>query len=1025
MLFYIYKVKFLSVIFFILYFSYSKAQQPFTPPAAVANSYTFTDKDGYTDFNYATIYHAPSGKVYTKTYDGHLVIHGNNYRIPLPSISNEGVLAGYFYEVNKNEAWYYDSKKIVVLRNDTVHRIVRLPKEFMLYAEINGSLVYINNMDGFAETYVFLGKEFVKKPLADDLKLKFDGATYFSGKAFYLSATTADSLFLYKILPSNFTFKKVATYALGNTLIREFTDELNFKVQRTDKDNAVLVITNGQIIKTVHNRGNEYIIPYGNAEIYPYGLIKMEDGYRQIINLTQPANRNLFIISEDHTNLLDFENHYGSLYASTGNKPMRIFNTIKKYPTLFNNSNSNGIFSLRQDEEGDIWAGSYNKGISIISQKGVRPLASIEEKITNGGSAFKKNMYLLVEGFNPGLYRINRNEKISRLTKGMYGFFTYISKDSNYFYIGTGGHKGLWRTPTAQLENDAPLWDKIDSSRGTKLLNILTITEDTVGRIWCGHSKRGVMVYDPKKNSAKTWLTEKNEIAFGAYASVTDAMGTVWMGSGTNGLWYYKDYSQEPSPLSCKKINHPLLGNTKALTALTIYKSWLVISGYDKMMLLNLDSFYQKNKIILRYLNPQEAAFTSFTEQNTSFTSVTDSTVWFSTGDMLYQWDIKKWLSLPQYKVAVTTRAEWSNKQLVLLLNKNNLFKPGNNSFDIQVRYLSPDNMPRYSRAALIKEGEEVLLPEPALQSIYSIKNISSGQYQFILEIFEADGSTTRYVYKIYIQKFLWQQWWFWLILSGIVLGSIFYFINLKRKRQLAEQKVKTQEAELHSFKSEQEKKMANLQLIGLSNQFRPHFILNALNTIGAQMDDKPEAESVLSRLGESVNLIFNHSRQQKILHSFENEWRLVINIIHIHRMMYLKELETKLPESTVIDCVKNIQVPLGILQIPVENALLHGLSNREGAPWKLYITIAENENFITVNITDNGVGRKKSAILSNYTKHGTGTKNQNEIISIINASNTNKISITYQDEIYSNSSERYGTAVTITIPKQLTYGNG
>jgi len=1001
----------------------TKAQLTFNAPAAVTNTYTLSDKDGYIGFNYATIYHAPSGKVYTKTYDGDLAIHGNNYRIPLSSISNEGTLIGYFYEVNEQETWYYDSKKIVVLRSDTVFRIIRLPKEFELYTEINGSLVYISNMSAYKEIYTFSGKEFVKRGYTDVINTKFDGNIYISGKSYYTATNNNDSLIIYELLPTSFRFKKVAAYATGKVTIRQFTNMQNLTAQSTVKEKAILQIKNGSIKKNVDEKETVYNLI--NTQTYPYNFFKLKDGYRQIVNITQPTEKAPLFISQDYANLLDYENHYGSFYAGTGNKPLRIFTTIKKYPALFSNNNSNAIFSLRQDETGDIWAGSYNGGITIIHNEEAHALPNNKAKITNGGSAFNKNMYLLDEGFGRGLFRINKAGKSRRLTKDMYGFYTYITKDRKHFYIGTGGHNGLWQTTTTQLETDEPMWHKIDSSKGANLLNILTITEDSLGRIWCGHSKRGLMVYDPKKDRATTWLTEKKETSFGAFSSITDTKGTVWLGSGTNGLWYYNDYSKKPSPLNCKKINHPLLGNSNAITSLTIYKNWLVISGYDKMMLLNLDSFHLKNKIILRYLNPQEAGFTSFTEQNTSLTSTTDSTVWFSSSDLLYQWDVKKWLSLPVYKVTVKVLVESGNNQTVLQPGENNEFKPGNNSFDILVHYLSPDNMPRYSSAVLIKAGDSILLPEPSLQNIYSIKNISSGRYQFILEIYEADGSTTRYVYKINIQKFLWQQWWFWLLLCGLLLATIIYFINLKRKRQLAEQKAKTKEAEFHSFKSEQEKKLANLQLVSLSSQFRPHFILNALNTIGAQMDDKPEAESVLSRLGESVNIIFNHAREQKILHHFENEWSLVTNLVHIHQLMYLKKLETHFPADEIIERIKNIQVPMGILQIPVENALLHGLSNREEGPWKLLIDIKEIENYISVTITDNGVGRKKSATLSNYTRHGTGTKNQDEIINIINTANAHKINIAYRDEIYTAGNESFGTSVTIKIPNTLHDGNG
>ena len=204
--------------------------------------------------------------------------------------------------------------------------------------------------------------------------------------------------------------------------------------------------------------------------------------------------------------------------------------------------------------------------------------------------------------------------------------------------------------------------------------------------------------------------------------------------------------------------------------------------------------------------------------------------------------------------------------------------------------------------------------------------------------------------------------------------------------------------------------------------QFRPHFILNALNTIGAQMDDKPEAEMVLSRLGESINIIFGHAQQQKISHAFADEWSLVKNIIELHKLMYLKQLETKLPTLEVINSINNIKLPLGLLQIPVENALLHGLSNKEIGPWLLTIEIKEDDINAVVTIKDNGVGRKNAATLSNFTKHGTGTKNIGNILQIINANNTNKITIVYKDDIYKNESLTYGTAAIITIPKDFNY---
>ena len=110
------------------------------------------------------------------------------------------------------------------------------------------------------------------------------------------------------------------------------------------------------------------------------------------------------------------------------------------------------------------------------------------------------------------------------------------------------------------------------------------------------------------------------------------------------------------------------------------------------------------------------------------------------------------------------------------------------------------------------------------------------------------------------------------------------------------------------------------------------------------------------------------------------------------------------------------------MLQIPVENALLHGLSNKENGPWLLTIDIKEDSINVVVTIRDNGVGRKNAGTLSNFTKHGTGTKNISNILQIVNAKNKNKITIVYEDDIYKSENIAYGTAAIITILKHFNY---
>ena len=1019
-------MKYLLISFFIIFYQSGYTQSAF--PAGVANTYTLSGKEGYNGFIYCTIQFAPDGTIYTCDYSGNVEIHGNNYSIKLDSLK-KGTLIGAFKIIDSSEVWAISVKNIIVIKNKKVSSIIELPVNTFSYAYRGDkkSIYVFSISQKKAETWLVSAEGKFKLSTSDFEFNANDGGIYEVAKSeIWLIKREKSELLMYQFdtIKSDFVFKK--SYS-GFYWVWNIIDENNFYASnRVSAHNMGYRVTNGTVnkLKTTFSTGlaNSYYLLGGNGS-RSEALYKYNNNKYFTVNIDSNLNlqKKILFSSADEITAANknISGHY--YFGFTSNRPLLIFPYIKKYPSIFNNNNSSAIFTVKEDTAGSIWAGSYQSNLSVLTKGKIKEIKDNSYKMMNGGSYYGNHMYLIGEG-SAGLLQYDMKGNAKKVNSPSTGFYTYVSKDKKHFYYTTINQLGLWQTTTESLQTLNPVWNKIDSTKGNKINNILTIAEDTVGRIWCGHSRSGIVIYNPATNKAQTWRIDKNETHFGAFSSLTDKQGTIWMGSG-NGLWYYNDYSKEASPQNCHQINHPLLSSGKLITALTLYDKWLVIAAYDKVLLFDLKSFYENKKTVLRYLNPYEAAFTSFTEQNTMLTAK-DSSVWFSTSDMLYQWDIKNWLVLPVYKIKNEVVVISNAKEISLTEGSIVSFAPGFNSFDIHVQYVSPDNMPRYTSAALIKDGDTVLLPEPGLQSIYNIKNIAADNYNFILDVFETDGTTTRYIYPITIKKYLWQLWWFWAVLSAATVGVFFYLYNLKRKKQLAEEKAKTKEAELQSFKNEQEKKLANLHLVTLSSQFRPHFILNALNTIGAQMDDKPEAESVLSRLGESVNLIFNHAQQHKILHPFENEWSLVKNVIHIHTLMYLKKLEVDWPDSSIIEKVKNIQVPLGILQIPVENALLHGLSNKEKGPWNLSIAISEKEKIVVIAITDNGVGRKQSATLSNFTKHGTGTKNQTEIINIINATNNEKISITYKDDVYIDGNVAYGTEVLIEIPKQLNYDN-
>ena len=47
-----------------------------------------------------------------------------------------------------------------------------------------------------------------------------------------------------------------------------------------------------------------------------------------------------------------------------------------------------------------------------------------------------------------------------------------------------------------------------------------------------------------------------------------------------------------------------------------------------------------------------------------------------------------------------------------------------------------------------------------------------------------------------------------------------------------------------------QDREIALLTIGNLGKQFRPHFMLNALNSLGAELYDNPHAERIISHIG-------------------------------------------------------------------------------------------------------------------------------------------------------------------------------
>jgi two-component system sensor histidine kinase YesM len=178
----------------------------------------------------------------------------------------------------------------------------------------------------------------------------------------------------------------------------------------------------------------------------------------------------------------------------------------------------------------------------------------------------------------------------------------------------------------------------------------------------------------------------------------------------------------------------------------------------------------------------------------------------------------------------------------------------------------------------------------------------------------------------------------------------------------------------------------------------------------------------MIDRFSKNIRTVFVNSRQGKAYHALSDEIELVKNYLYIQKSRYGDFVDISMPPDEMVASLAHVQIPLMQIQIHVENAIEHGLRHRPGAR-KLDIQIQENEAYLNIDITDDGIGRPKSADIGS---HGTqqGTSMLKSLHAIFNKHNAMHILSKYIDTPFvdAQTGEKYGTTVHIEIPKHYTY---
>ncbi len=149
--------------------------------------------------------------------------------------------------------------------------------------------------------------------------------------------------------------------------------------------------------------------------------------------------------------------------------------------------------------------------------------------------------------------------------------------------------------------------------------------------------------------------------------------------------------------------------------------------------------------------------------------------------------------------------------------------------------------------------------------------------------------------------------------------------------------------------------KQSELQQQLLLSQMNPHFIFNVMGSIQGYLykNEAVKAADYLSRFASLSRSVLEFSSQECI--SLSEEIEMLQNYIELERAGKEKPFEATLTIDPEME-TEFIEIPPMLLQPFVENAIKHGLRDLK-YPGKLSLQFDEKENYIEVEILDNGKG--------------------------------------------------------------------
>ena len=195
--------------------------------------------------------------------------------------------------------------------------------------------------------------------------------------------------------------------------------------------------------------------------------------------------------------------------------------------------------------------------------------------------------------------------------------------------------------------------------------------------------------------------------------------------------------------------------------------------------------------------------------------------------------------------------------------------------------------------------------------------------------------------------------------------------VSLLTARKIDALRIVHERCEQEIREQEYTKLTTEAQLTALRSQVNPHFLFNALTTIGYLIQTAPDtAFRTLMRLTQLLRRVLKSNGEFCTL---DDELQLIENYLDIEKARFEERLRVEIDATPDL---RKLRVPTLILQPLVENAVKHGISeNKKGGTVCISASLESGsaEPFLVLRVSDSGAGKN-----SNGSENSNGVGLQN-----------------------------------------------